>query len=298
MPDEALIDSLTDKTSAPEQTGDPSPSPDGGGVDNPANEPEKTGAPDTFKIKVDGVEMEVGRDELIKLAQKGKAADKRFEEAAEIRKKAENLEEVEARVKKALMEGDQEAAQWLLDRYKAAEAAVKESQTMDATPSNETKADIPEQGLPQWEVQRRINDLNAQYDEEIEALKRDLPADAHSLIEDIAFGPEGASREKALAKAVEASGLTIEKWSDVKARTVAKEAAKKIRERVEKGLKAVGSTHLGRSPASSGVTPPRQPQMPKMTGNAAKDAEAAKAARAAHLKWVLDGGVGTETGVR
>ena len=56
----------------------------------PNAQPAKTqAAPEkTFKIKVDGVEQSVTESELISLAQKGKGADKKFNEAANAKKEA------------------------------------------------------------------------------------------------------------------------------------------------------------------------------------------------------------------
>ena len=47
--------------------------------------------PRKIKIKVDGQEEELTEEEVIALAQKGKSADKRFQEAAELRRQAEEL---------------------------------------------------------------------------------------------------------------------------------------------------------------------------------------------------------------
>lgn len=46
-------------------------------------------AADTFTVKIDGVEKNVTRDELIAHYQKGESSNKRFEEAAQIRREAE-----------------------------------------------------------------------------------------------------------------------------------------------------------------------------------------------------------------
>lgn len=46
---------------------------------------------DKFKIKVDGEELELNRDELVKYAQLGKAGQARMAEAAQIRKEAQQL---------------------------------------------------------------------------------------------------------------------------------------------------------------------------------------------------------------
>lgn len=48
-------------------------------------------APKMFKLKVDGQDLELTESEVIKLAQQGKSADKRFQEAAMTRKEAEEL---------------------------------------------------------------------------------------------------------------------------------------------------------------------------------------------------------------
>lgn len=45
----------------------------------------------TFKLKVDGEEVEITEAEAILLAQRGKAADKRFQEASALRKQAEEV---------------------------------------------------------------------------------------------------------------------------------------------------------------------------------------------------------------
>jgi len=53
-----------------------------------------------YKVKVDGKEMEVTEDELVRGYQKVKASDKRFMEAAEAMKMAKSSKEVEERLKK------------------------------------------------------------------------------------------------------------------------------------------------------------------------------------------------------
>jgi hypothetical protein len=49
---------------------------------------------DTYKIKVDGEELELSRDEMIKYAQQGRAGQKRMAEAAQIKKEAIDLVEM------------------------------------------------------------------------------------------------------------------------------------------------------------------------------------------------------------
>jgi hypothetical protein len=57
----------------------------------PKTEAAKPSSSETFKIKVNGKEQEVTLDKLLVMAQKGTAADERFNEAAKLRKEAEEI---------------------------------------------------------------------------------------------------------------------------------------------------------------------------------------------------------------
>lgn len=81
--DEATADAEPeDGEEEPEEADDEDASDD----DEPDDEPEE---PETFTVKIDGREVAVSRDELIAGYQATKAAQKRFDEAAEMRKAAE-----------------------------------------------------------------------------------------------------------------------------------------------------------------------------------------------------------------
>lgn len=57
----------------------------------PEAAPAKTEAARTFKLKVDGQEVEMSEREVLDLAQQGKSANKRFQEASVTRKEAEQI---------------------------------------------------------------------------------------------------------------------------------------------------------------------------------------------------------------
>jgi len=55
----------------------------------PVEKQETAPEPKRYKVKVDGVESEVNEDELVNSYQKGRSADKKFQEAADLRKQLE-----------------------------------------------------------------------------------------------------------------------------------------------------------------------------------------------------------------
>ena len=79
-----------------------------------------------MKLKVDGVESEYGEDEVIRYAQQGKAANKRFEEAATMRREAEQMVNLIKRDPRAVLEDPriglnfrQIAEEYLADQLKS-----------------------------------------------------------------------------------------------------------------------------------------------------------------------------------
>jgi hypothetical protein len=57
-----------------------------------------------MKLKIDGQETEMGEDEVIRYAQQGKAANQRFQEAAKMRKEAEDMVNLIKRDPRAVLE--------------------------------------------------------------------------------------------------------------------------------------------------------------------------------------------------
>lgn len=243
-----------------------------------------------FKIKVDGTDREVSADELVRLAQKGLGAEKRFEEAAEIRKKAEMTQaeynELTGQLKKAVQDNDEEAAEWILKKL-GVEAKQPEPVGQPTKDTTKAQPDGDTKGLPEWEVLRRVDELETHYDEAIAELKAALPLEAHEFIEWVAGGK---NREAALLKAVETHGLAGPNWSLRKSREAAKEAAKQVRKKIEEGLKASGSTHLGRAVAGTQPVPPPVPKTPRFTGDRTKDAQAAQEAKQKLMAWIQEQG--------
>ncbi len=76
----------TEAEEAPEESESDETEEEGEETEEKEEEEAETGQ---FKLKIDGEEVEKSREEVIRLAQKGFAADKRFEEAAALRKEAE-----------------------------------------------------------------------------------------------------------------------------------------------------------------------------------------------------------------
>lgn len=69
--------------------------------------------PRKFKVKVDGIESEVHEEELVRSYQKSQSADKRFSEAAELRKQLETfVENVRANPSLLLQELGHDPKQW------------------------------------------------------------------------------------------------------------------------------------------------------------------------------------------
>jgi hypothetical protein len=82
-PEVAPVESAATETTQPEaQDGEPAQAKD-------KEEPKPT--PRKHKLKVDGAEEEVDEDEVLRRAQKYSAADKKFQEAAKVRKQAESF---------------------------------------------------------------------------------------------------------------------------------------------------------------------------------------------------------------
>lgn len=58
---------------------------------NPNGQPNQTAEPRRMKLKIDGKEVEMSESEVVSYATKARAADQRFDEAANIRKEAEQV---------------------------------------------------------------------------------------------------------------------------------------------------------------------------------------------------------------
>jgi hypothetical protein len=81
-PEVSPAESTATEVNAPEADESGSPEP---------KEPEPKPQPRKHKLKVDGAEEELDEDEVIRRAQKYSAADKKFQEAAKVRKQAESF---------------------------------------------------------------------------------------------------------------------------------------------------------------------------------------------------------------
>ena len=90
-PDEAPADPEGDDPEADEAAAEDEPDDEAADDDDDTadDEPDDEPEPETFTVKIDGKEVAVSRDELIAGYQATKAAQKRFDEAAEMRKSAE-----------------------------------------------------------------------------------------------------------------------------------------------------------------------------------------------------------------
>lgn len=86
----------------------------------------------TYTLTINGVETNVSGDDLLKMAQKGESADKRFQEAASIKKQVEELVgkhgtdiEIAQNLRKALQSNDQNAMLAAMTSLGMPEAEVK-----------------------------------------------------------------------------------------------------------------------------------------------------------------------------
>ena len=103
----------------------------------------------TYKLKVDGVEQSVTESELIALAQKGKSADKRFNEASQAKKQAiELVEYLKANPKEAFKKLG-------IDVRKFSEDTLLELINQEKMSPAERKAQEMEAKLRQYEDQEK-----------------------------------------------------------------------------------------------------------------------------------------------
>lgn len=115
----------------------------------------------TFKLKVDGEELEVTEEELLRGFQLRKASDKRFQEAADLRKKAEeviNLLKTDPR--KALQHPEIG-----VDTRSLAEEILKEHLDLELMDENERKIHELQQKLKTAEEQKKQEEVDKQRQE-------------------------------------------------------------------------------------------------------------------------------------
>lgn len=138
-------------------------------VESPAVEQEQAPEIKRYKVKVDGVESEVDESELVNSYQKGRSADKKFQEAADLRKQLEAfVENVRSNPNELLQQLGHNPKEWA----KQLLLAEIENEANEADPNLKRVA----------ELEKKLSAL-----EKTEKEKRDAEAANQSKIEEAAI---------------------------------------------------------------------------------------------------------------
>lgn len=116
-----------------------------------APEQKKPEAPKKYKIKVDGAEEELDEETLLKLAQMGRASNKRFQDAAQLRREAEELIALIKQDPRKVLQHPSIG----LDPYKVAEDWLIEKLEQEKLSPEQQKIQEYEQKLKAYEEEKK-----------------------------------------------------------------------------------------------------------------------------------------------
>lgn len=125
-------------------------------------EQEKKPEPRRYKIKVDGSEEELDEDTIVKLAQLGRASNKRFQEAATIRKQAEEFINLLKQDPRRVLSNPAIGA----DPYKLAEDWLIERMEMEKLTPEQQQLRAYEQQIKAYEEEKRAESERKAHDEQ------------------------------------------------------------------------------------------------------------------------------------
>lgn len=169
------------ETSAPSEASTPpeaSAAPEGGAETQEASAEPAAPPPRKLRLKIDGQDEEHDEEQVIKLAQKGRAADRRFEEAHKLAQKAQQamdrLAQIERKLTsdpmmRAYLAGDEEAVmQAMIARLEYESLPPEERRRRDEEQALRSKA----QRYDEIERQQREAQQRQQREEQIAALTK------------------------------------------------------------------------------------------------------------------------------
>lgn len=136
----------------------PTPAPTAGPAasEAPVSSPATDSAPkaDLFKLKVNGKEQEVTLDKLLVMAQKGTAADERFNEAAKLRKEAEEIVST-AKTEKSAIKTLMKAGYSKEEARSIVEAELRSEYEWEDLPEDEKRRRETEKELERYKKQEQ-----------------------------------------------------------------------------------------------------------------------------------------------
>lgn len=206
---EAAVEAITapTPTAAPVDATPPAePAPAEGGAETPAPKPAESAppTPKTWRLKVDGQDLDVDEAELTRGYQRAAAANRRFEEAVKARQEAEQIrsgiaKDWRAALKAAGIDPREAAKQEIL-------AAIQEEQRQAQ------EAQLPQEVRAQLEraraVERELAEIKAKQEA---ATKEQLSAEAKQYVERFNVEIPKAMEAAGLPKTVEAARLVMAK---------------------------------------------------------------------------------------